>query len=71
MSDLPTVNVEAFVSALRKQGINVTQADIIQTLMESEDTYTVNDGNTIRVYQHGTNDLLMIHERTQFEGGRT
>jgi len=63
MNGLPTVDVASIVNVMRKQGIDVSVPDVIQTIMESDDTYSVNDGNTIHVYQHGTDDLLMVLQR--------
>ena len=55
-----TIAVEDFVNGLRKLGINVSASEIIQDFLESADTYFVNDGNKIQVYQRGTDDLLMV-----------
>jgi len=62
MNDEPTITVESLVNVLRQHGCNASAPDIIQSLMESEDTYSVNDGDNIKVYQQGTNDLLMTLE---------
>ena len=59
MNDPTTVDVALFVSILRKHGIEVSVSDVIQTLMESDDTYTTNDGETIRVFEKSTDDLFL------------
>jgi len=67
MNELQEIDVALFVSVLQKQGLDITVADVIQTLMESDDTYSTNDGKTIRVYKHGTDDLLMTMFRNSQE----
>ena len=60
-NDLPTIGVESLIAAMReRRGIDVTVADIVQFFLESDGTYSVDDGLTIRVYEKGTDDLLMV-----------
>ena len=59
MNDFPTVDAATLVSVMRKHGIDVSVSGVIQALMESEDTYSVNDGNIIRVYEQDTDEWLM------------
>ena len=60
---IPTMSVESLVNAMRKQGIDVSAPELIQMFFESDDFYSVNDGNTTRVYKHGSDDLLMVLEQ--------
>ena len=56
---IPDVDIETFVQTLQKHGIDISAPDIIQMFMESDDYYSVNDGNTIRIYKRDTDELLM------------
>jgi hypothetical protein len=57
--DLPPVPITALADVLRKHDIDISAPDIIQMMMESDETYSVNEGDEIRVYQKDTDDLLM------------
>jgi hypothetical protein len=56
----PQVDAATFVKVLREHaGVDTSESELIQKMMEGDDTYCVKYGNTIRVLKKGTDDWLM------------
>jgi len=58
-------DINTALEMLRHFGTNLTQAEVVQTLLESPDCEVVNEGNTTYIHERSTGELLATIKREE------